>query len=167
MTESQIELRIIISRKFKNDVRYLQNLTDIFKQEFFTRRRFYAIGTNAENDVRKDPFFNGHSLLTHSQEKEKSLKPNYWPGNCVYCDHKKHVSSRCNVITNVETRKNSLKNPGRCFVCLSKVHVSKTCKTNYSCVKSKNRHYVSICSAKDGKRKINADSNVTDASTPS
>ena len=63
------ELRIIISRKFKNDVRYLQNLTDIFKQEFFSRR-FYAIGTNAENDVPKDPLFTGHSLQTHSQEKE-------------------------------------------------------------------------------------------------
>ena len=60
----------------------------------------------ADNDVPKDPFFTGHSLLTHSQEKEKSFKPNSRPGNCVYCDVKKHISSRCNVVTYVETRKN-------------------------------------------------------------
>ena len=65
------ELRIIISRKFKNDVWDLRNLTDIFKQELFARERCYAIGKNAENDFSKDPFFTGHSLLTHSQEKEK------------------------------------------------------------------------------------------------
>ena len=50
------ELRIIISRKFKNDIWDLQNLTDIFKQELFARERYYAIGKNAENDVPKDPF---------------------------------------------------------------------------------------------------------------
>ena len=47
-------------------------------------------------------------------------------------------------------------------------HVPKTCiAANYSCVKCKNRQHVSICSAKDDKRKINADNNVADASTPS
>ena len=106
-------------------------------------------------------------MLTDTQEKAKSLKPNYRPGNSVYCDGKKHISSRFNVITNVETRKNLLKNQGRYFICLSKRHVSKTCKANSSCVKCKNRHHVSICSAKDDKRKIHADNNVTDASTSS
>ena len=71
---------------------------DIFKQELFARERRYAIGKDADNDVLKDPFFTGHSLLTHSQEKEKSLKPNSRPGNCVYCDDKKHICSRYNVI---------------------------------------------------------------------
>ena len=43
-------------------------------------------------------------------------------------------------------------------------HVSKTCKANSSCMKCKSRHHVSICSAKDDRREINADNNVTDAS---
>ena len=83
----------------------------------------------------------------------KLFKPNLRPGNCRYCDYKKHISSTCNVITNVETRKSLLKNQGRCFNCLSRKYVSKTCKAKYSCVKSKNRHHVSICSEKDEKRK--------------
>ena len=132
-------------------------LTKPFKHERFARN---AIGKDANNDVSKDPFFTGHSLLTHSQEKEKPLKSNSRLGNCVYCDDKKHIPSRCNLITNVETRKNLLKNQGRCFICLSKGHASKTCKANYSCVKCKKRHHVSICSAENDKRKINAGNNV-------
>ena len=54
-------------------------------------------------------------------------------------------------------------NQGRHFICFSKEHVSRTYKANYSCVKFK---YVSICLAKEDKRKTNADENVTDASTP-
>ena len=163
------ELQIIISRKFKNDVWDLQTLIDIFKQELFARERCYAIGKDSDNDPPKDPFFTGHSLLTHSQEKgkqRKPFKPNARPENCVYCDDKKHISSRCNIITNVETRKNLLKNQGRCFICLAKGHVSKNCKANYSCVKCKNRHHVSICSAKDDKSKIHTDNNGTDGDTP-
>ena len=56
------ELRIIISRKFKNDVCGLRNLIAVFKQELFVRERCYAIGKDAGNDV---PFFTGHSLLTY------------------------------------------------------------------------------------------------------
>ena len=37
------ELRIIISRKFKNDVWDLRNLIDIFKQERFFHERCYTI----------------------------------------------------------------------------------------------------------------------------
>ena len=75
-------LWIVISRKFKNDVWDLWNLIDISNQ-VFAREKYYAIRKNAEDDVPKDYFFTGHSLLTHSQEKEKSLKPSSGPGNCV------------------------------------------------------------------------------------
>ena len=147
------ELRIIISRKFKSDVCGLRKVIDIFKQGLFARERFYAIGKDADNDV---TFLNEHSLLTQSQEKKKSFKPNSRPGYCVYCDDKKHICSGCNVITYVETRRNLLKNQGRCFVCLSKGHVSNACKANYSCVKCKNRSHVNICLVENDKKKTNA-----------
>ena len=63
------EARIIISRKFNINVWDLRNLTDIFKQELFARELCYTIGKDADNNVPKDPFFTGNSLLTHSQEK--------------------------------------------------------------------------------------------------
>ena len=91
---------------------------------------------NAENDVPKDPFITGHSLVTHSQGK-KSLKSKPRPGNCDYCEKKKLVFSRFNVIINAETMKNLSKNQGRCFDCLSKKLVSKTYKANYSSVERK------------------------------
>ena len=66
----------------------------------------------------------------------------------------------------LETRKYFLKNESRCFICLAKGHVSKNCKVNYSCVKCKNRHHVSIRSAKDDKTKINTDKTGTGDTTP-
>ena len=78
----------------------------MFKRELLLVRDVMPSEKNAKNDVPKDPFFIGYSLPTHSQEKEKSLKPKSRPGNCDYCDDKRHVSSRLNVITNAETMKN-------------------------------------------------------------
>ena len=96
----------MISQKFKNDLWDLRNLIDMFKRELLLVRDVMPSEKNAKNDVPKYPFFIGHSLPTHSQEKEKSLKPKSRPGNCDYCDDKRHVSSRLNVITNAETMKN-------------------------------------------------------------
>ena len=93
----------IISQEFKNDVWDLRNLIDIFNQELVAGERYCGIEKDADNNVPKDPFFTGQSFLTHSQEK-KSFKRNSWPGKCVYCDNKKHISSRCNVVTNVEKK---------------------------------------------------------------
>ena len=153
------ELQIIISRKFKNDVWDLRNLIEIVKQERLARKRYYVIG--------KRMLCYHWTLTAHSfTRKGKIIKTKFSTWKLRYCDDKKHIFSRCNVITNVETRKN-LKNQGRCFICLSKGYVSKICKANYSCMKCKNRHHVRISSAKDDKRKINADNKVTDASTPS
>ena len=53
----------------------------------------------------------------------------------------------------------TLKNQCRYFIYLSKGHFSKTWKANYSCVKCKSTQHMSICSAKDDKKKINADNN--------
>ena len=54
------------------------------------------------------------------------------------------MSTRCNTITNIETRRNILKKAGKSFLCLSKGHLKKHCK--YSCVKCHSKdHNVSIC----------------------
>ena len=138
------ELQIIISRKFKNDVWDLRNLTEIVKQERLARERHYVIG--------KEMLCYHWTLIAHSfTRKGKIIKTKFSTWKLRYYDDKKHISSRCNVITNVETRKNLLKNQGRCFICLSKGYVSKICKANYSCMKCKNRHHVRISSAKDDK----------------
>ena len=107
---------------------FLENLKAMLRAyESFSNNKFCSW------EISKDPLFTEHSLLTHAQEIEKSFKTNSRPGNCVYRDNR-HIFSH-DVIANIETRKNLLKNQGRCFICLSKGHVSKTCKENYSCVK--------------------------------
>ena len=65
---------------------------------------------------------------------------------CVYCGGKSHISTRCNTVTNIETRRNILKKAGSCFLYLLKSHLKKHFKVQYSCVKcGRKDHNVSIC----------------------
>ena len=62
------------------ELRFLKNLRTIFETygtlQIFLNEKFLLVRDvtlsekNAENDVPKDPFFTGHSLVTHSQGKK-------------------------------------------------------------------------------------------------
>ena len=69
------ELRIIISRNFKNDVWDLRNLIDIFKLELFSRKRWTLIAKS----------FAGKRKIT-AQKMKFSIKSNARPRNRVYCN---------------------------------------------------------------------------------
>ena len=142
------ELKLLISRKFKNDVFDLDILIEIFKEELFARERVQAIGGNKNNSSDETDYVTGNNLLNNSRISDKKYENKYDSALkvCVYCGGKNHISTRCNTITHTETRRNNLKKAGRCFLCLSKGHLKKHCKVKYSCVKCDSKdHNVSIC----------------------
>ena len=63
---------------------------------------------------------------------------------CCYCSQP-HFPTNCNVITDIETRKQSLRKSGRCFSCLHKGHLSRNCRTANRCRTCGGRHHTSIC----------------------
>ena len=65
---------------------------------------------------------------------------------CAYGGKDDHFSTCCSKITDVNLRKNHLRKTGRCFICLNKGHLARDCKVEYSCIKCKQRHNISICS---------------------
>ena len=137
------ELKLLISRKFKNNVFDLNILIEIFKEELFARERVQAIDGNKNSSSDETDYFTGHNLLNNSRKSDKKYEKKYDSALkvCVYCD----ILTRCNTITHIETRRNILKKAGRCFLCLSKGHLKKHCKVKYSCVK---------CGSKDHKLRI-------------
>ena len=60
------ELKVIISRRFKDDVwDFLLSLIEIFKEELFARERIEAID-NTENSFEGENLFTAQTLTNHS-----------------------------------------------------------------------------------------------------
>ena len=136
------ELKIIISRKFKDQNWDLDSLIATFQEELYARERCDALSSENKNKDEKgfeseDPTQRPYTFFVNTNTKV-----------CVFCGHGDHIPSRCLKITDVNMRKQLLRKTGRCFVCLNKGHISRKCKVNYSCVKCKQRHNVSICTDK-------------------
>ena len=119
-----IELKLLISRTFKNNVFDLDILIKIFKEKLFARERVQA----NEGNENGHNYFIGHNLLDNSRKSDKRYEKKYDSTLkfCVYCGGRNHISTCFNAITHVETRRNILKKVGRDFLCLSKGHLKKT-----------------------------------------
>ena len=63
---------------------------------------------------------------------------------CCYCN-KLHLPINCDVVSQVEARKQALRRSGRCFSCLKKGHLSRECRSRDRCHTWGRRHHTSIC----------------------
>ena len=67
------ELKVIISRRFKDDVWDLLSLIEIFKEELFARERIEAID-NTENSFEGENLFTAQTLANHSYRNTRLNK---------------------------------------------------------------------------------------------
>ena len=65
------ELKLLISRKFKNNVSNLDILIEIFKEELFESERVQAIAGNKDSSSDESDYFTGHNLLNNSRKSDK------------------------------------------------------------------------------------------------
>ena len=63
---------------------------------------------------------------------------------CLYCQAS-YFPDKCDVVTNIETRKALLKSQRRCFNCTKKGQNLKNCKSQKTCFKCKKKHHASMC----------------------
>ena len=101
------ELKVIISRRFKDDVWDLFNLSEIFKEELFARERTEA-NDNTENSFEGENLFTAQTLANHSCKSNHFNKSEREKQVWVYCQRKNHISTRFVNVKNVETRKKYL-----------------------------------------------------------
>ena len=63
---------------------------------------------------------------------------------CTFCKQN-HTSSKCNMITDVNSGKAIFKSKRKCFVCLRSGHKASECKSTNKCYKCGSQHHLSIC----------------------
>ena len=139
------DLKLIISRKFKNEIWNLEDLLKYFKEELRVK----------ENCLTFSPgnLANQGTVHKSSETREKHLpvttasalfsQSNSHPV-CVYCNQG-HPSSQCSQITDIKARKPILRQKGPCFLCTKSGHLAKSCPSNYTCRKCSRKHHISLC----------------------
>ena len=138
------DLKLIISRKFKNEIWNLEDLLKYFKEELHVKENCstFSPGNLA----------NQGTVHKGSETREKRLpvtasalfsQSNFHPV-CVYCNQG-HPSSQCSQITDIKARKAVLRQKARCFVCTKSGHIAKSCPSNYTCRKCSRKHHISLC----------------------
>nr|XP_047129387.1 uncharacterized protein LOC124809364 [Hydra vulgaris] len=127
------ELNLIIARNFDScdywDIKYvLKSL----KAELQAREKAHS-----GRECNFDP---STAEVLHSSA---SFKPQY-ELKCIFCS-KSHKSESCKTVTNINSRRNVLRDKRRCFNCLKSGHMSKDCRSRISCYECSGKHHVSMC----------------------
>ena len=102
-------LRLVISREFDDEVWDLENMLKYFKKELFAKERCASLVNEKpyNPNKRNEAFLSGQQKLC-----------------CVYCQGE-HFPTKCDKVTDVNARKEILKNSSCCYSCLKTGHVSK------------------------------------------
>ena len=131
------ELQLLISREVSEDDWKLNPLMEAIEAEVSARERISA--SQGHPSVRKNesrPPASATSLMTGGTATSSP---------CCYCGQL-HRPSDCDVISQVDARKQALRCSGRCFSCLRKGHLSRDCRSQHRCHTCNGRHHSSICS---------------------
>ena len=117
------ELRLIVSREHKGNWE-LTTVIKAVKNEVEARER-YGMNTSVEKKSPLKESFNPGNESTASA----LLSGNRGELNCLFCKGN-HRASECQVVTNIDERKEILKKQGRCFNCLRRGgHLARNCDT--------------------------------------
>ena len=136
------ELRILISRKFGNEVWTLDNMLGYFNEELKAKERCATF--QKSDDVRdKRPSFDSFTAANLYVQGETDFDR-----KCVYCRNS-HSPSKCRIVTNIQSRISILRKYAKCFLCLKSGHRVNQCQSKYVCVKCGERHHISICKGKE------------------
>ena len=136
------ELRMIIARKFTDDIWKLEERLNYFKEELQAKERCTSVGINSST--------NTHEKSSDFRSTTSSFFVNGKSG-CVYC-RGPYSPSKCSKMTNISARRGILRKYARCFICLKNGHISKNCVSDYKCNKCGKRHHISLCDHVDIKR---------------
>ena len=130
------DLRLVLNRKFNSntEVWKITELMHELKIEIEARER--CIQNKSDNREKKDKYENSFTTTEALFVRDHI--------HCPYCQQK-HFPDKCNIVTNVETRRNLLKSQSRCFLCTRKGHNMRECRSKKSCFRCNSRHHTSLC----------------------
>ena len=135
------ELRLIVSREHKDNWE-LTSVIKSVKNEVEARERC-GMNTSVEKKSPLKESFNPGNESTASA----LLSGNRGELNCLFCKGN-HRASECQVVTNIDERREILKKQARCFNCLRRGgHLARNCDTKIQCFKCSGRHHLAVCNS--------------------
>ena len=142
------EIRLHISRSMSTNEQWdVNELMTTLKSEIDSRAMCQQMSTTSSLSQTNDHSFEEELEMTstfHVGDRDPQQQHHQKGISCTYCK-RNHPSSKCNVVTDVQARKNILRNKGRCFTCLKSGHKARTCKSKIKCYKCNGRHHISVC----------------------
>ena len=143
------DIRLEVSRKMgktseEENQWDLDKILKQFKDEIEAREHCTPMnvpGHSADHSYKK-PVYNRTAPSTASALLSSSNRKSY---SCTFC-RGSHSTAECNVVTDIQERKNILKRQGRCFLCLRRGgHLAKNCTSNIKCFNCNLNHHVALC----------------------
>ena len=135
------DLQLIVSRRVSESDWNLDLLMTAIEEELSARERIGASQGRPfirRTEQRTPP--TATTLLSGGPTTAQTPYP------CCYCGQC-HSPNDCETITQVDARKQSLRQSGRCYSCLRKGHRSRDCRSNSRCRTCRGCHHTSICGA--------------------
>jgi len=131
------ELQLVISRNVSEADWKLKSLMEAVEDEIRARERI-----SVDKSSRQMPCKEGKIPPTATTLVSGNVQNG--PAPCCYCNQS-HPPVKCEVISQVEDRKQCLRKSGRCFICLRRGHMGCECHSQGRCHTCGGRHHTSIC----------------------
>ena len=133
-------VRLQISRKLGSDKWEIKDFMTAINEEVIARENFEYLkkkGLDEFEDVKEVPSTTTSLAI---QQKKKV---------CLFCKSSNHYSDRCDVITDVNLRKQKVRELKCCYRCLKPKHIASNCRNKVFCYrcKTQNKHNTAICDA--------------------
>lgn len=140
------EFRIAITRNLGSDTWELKDILSEFHKELQLREQC-LLNTKESKDLKLPGSGRQRGESSYSTAALYSDNSKNPQGSRVWCSfcNGDHRSTKCNVVTTPESRKQILKKKGRCFLCLRSGHLSRDCQSPVKCFRCHKAHHVSIC----------------------
>ena len=145
MAKLSSEVRLQIARVTTRDIWKVDELLQVIKCEVEARELSDTVRVS-ENRSDSQPGMSRHNRGTTSSFviREQSSGGR----SCLFCKGE-HFSASCEVVKDVQARKDVLKRDGRCFVCLAVGHHASQCHSARRCRKCGRRHHQAICESRE------------------
>ena len=147
------EIKLQISRKLGTSYWMIEDFMKVIRDEVTAREICYFVKTpkrGIDNEKEKDNHCTTEALLTGA----KVLV-------CAFCQQN-HYHDKCNVVTELERRKEMVRKHRLCFKCLMSGHPIRKCMSKGRCYQCKSTsHHTAICE-KDQNHQTRTNENVTE-----
>ena len=134
------ELQLIVSRNISEDDWNLDEILRVVEEELVARERV-TLSQAVKPKRESKPPPSATTLVSDTKGINEG---------CCYCG-KDHFPTSCDVVSEVDARKQVLRKSGRCFSCLRRGHLSRNCRTTRRCHTCNGRHHTSICAPRQPK----------------